>query len=316
MALVNVQFQIDDEQLIAGPQGPQGEPGLQGEQGLQGPQGPAGPAGSGGSSEIVDIMDFGGSLSGDNTAALNAALAHCIANQKTKIGFQKGFYRFNSAPNAIDGITLIGQGKTATYLVRDYSGNFLNFGGGFTGGGGAKDMGILAGAGTSGGYGLHLKGQDGVGSADWCTLEHLYISSNGGTFAVPIMIDGAGRTTPQGVRSVRIVNCDVFAGTAAAIWVANGVATFMDSVGTYPAGGTNGNVVIGTGSTIVSMSNMNIQGTLNLSDCLKITFQGHTISFIAASSASGVFCNGTRSNSGTYSNGMAGGTFVINMVPT
>lgn len=312
MALINLKLYIDDDQLIAGPQGPQGEPGLQGEQGLQGPQGPqgpVGPSGSGGSSDIVDIMDFGGSLSGDNTAALNAALAHCIANQKTKIGFQKGFYRFNSAPNSIDGITLIGQGKTATYLVRDYSGNFLNFGGGFTGGGGAKDMGILAGAGTSGGYAIYAYGQDGVGAADWSTFDSLYVSSNGGTFAFGFVLDGNLRTSPQGVRSVRVTNCDFFAGTSGAMNIYNGVAFFADNVGCYPAAGSSGDVYIGGGSTlalksnILTLSNFNIHGTLNISNSLKGTFSGHVINFAGVSSASQWFVTGTKA--GSVSNGLS-----------
>lgn len=58
MALVNVQFQIDDEQLIAGPQGPQG---IQGEQGIQGPQGEqglTGPAGSGSVQGVVSLITY------------------------------------------------------------------------------------------------------------------------------------------------------------------------------------------------------------------------------------------------------------------
>jgi hypothetical protein len=333
MALVNLQFQIDDAQLIPGPQGPQGLQGPQGEQGEQGQAGPqgysaydlavldgfngtvtewleslVGAPGTGGSGDILDIMDFGGSLTGDNTAAFNLALAACVANNKTKIGFHKGFYRFNSAPDAIDGVTLVGQGKTASYLVRDYSGNFLNFGGGFLGGGGAKDMGILAGAGTSGGYAIHAYGQDGVGAADWATFDGLYVSSYGGTFGFGFVLDGNLRTTPQGVRSVRLLNSDFFAGTSGAMNIYNGVAFFADNVGTYPAGGTNGDVYIGGGSALTQKSNIlcldnfNIQGTLNISNSLKGTFSGHVINFIGASSASQWFVNGTKS--GSVSNGL------------
>lgn len=45
-AIAFIQEQIDDIQLIPGPQGPQGEPGLIGPQGLQGEKGPMGPEGS------------------------------------------------------------------------------------------------------------------------------------------------------------------------------------------------------------------------------------------------------------------------------
>lgn len=290
MALVNVQLQIDDEQLIPGPQGPQGEQGIKG---AQGPQGIQGPAGSG-SSQSINIMDYGGTTSGDNTPALNAALAACVTLGKRSIEFPAGFFSFQSQPNLINGIKLIGQSKTGTYLVRDYSGNFLNFGGGFLADAGVKHMGVLAGAGTSGGYALHLPGQDGVGSADWATFEDIYLSSNGGTFDVGLLLDGQLRTTPQGVRSVRIKDCDFFAATVSAIQVHNGVALFMDNVGTYPAGGTNGDVIVSSGSTIVCMENMNIQGNLIISNSQKVTFNGHLIGLNISANASKCFITGTK----------------------
>jgi hypothetical protein len=364
MAFVNVQFEIDDQQLIPGPQGPQGIPGLQGTQGIQGdtgekgdtgdtgpqglqgeqgpdglqgiqgiqgaqgeqgiqgitgatgaqgPQGIQGPPGSG-SSSAINIMDCGGTTSGDNTTALNTALAACVTLGKRAIEFPCGQFSFSSQPNAINGIRLIGQGKTSTYLVRNYPGNFLKFAGGVLGGGGTRDISVLAASGTSGGYGIHQFGNT-TETCDFATFENGLISGNGGTFAVPLMIDGVARTSPQGVRDIRVRNFDVFAGTSAAIWIANGVGIYLESVGTYPAGGTNGDVVIGSGSTVINMSGMNIQGSLTMSSCSKICFQGHTISFVAASTASGVFVNGTRFSAGTYSNSMAGGTYVINMVP-
>lgn len=273
-----------------------------------------GVTGTGGYCPGIDINDHGGTLTGDNTPALNAALTAAAAAGKSTICFHKGKYYFNSAPDQINGITLQGEGKTATYLVRSYSGNFLMFAGGTLGGGGLRDISVLAGAGTSGGYGIYLYANSSV-TPDLATIERGLVSSDGGTFGVPLFIDGTARTSPQGVRGVRITNFDFFAGTSAAVWVANGVAVFMDNIGTYPAGGTNGDIQITSGSTIVSMSNMNIQGKLILDNCLKITFQGHMISFQASGSASGVFVNGTRSSTGTYSNSMPGGTYVINMVP-
>ena len=273
------------------------------------------PSVSSGSSNAINIADFGLTTTGDNTPALHAALDACVAQGKRIIEFPCGTFGFDTAPRPINGIMLRGQGLTSTYLVRKYSGNFLNFGGGFLGGGGCSDMGVLAGAGTSGGYGIYCPGQTAVGSNDWGIFKHLYISSAGGTWAVPFMIDGQLRSSPQGTRDLRILGVDCFAGTSAGMWIANGVGVTLDSVGTYPAGGTNGDLVIGSGSTVINMSNMNIQGTLNLSNCSKIAFTGHMNNFSAASTASGVFANGTRSASGTYSNAMVGGSCVMNLVP-
>jgi hypothetical protein len=196
MALINVQLQIDDEQLIPGPQGETGPQGEIGPQGEQGPQGIPGTSGSGGLG--VSIMDFGGTLSGDNTPALNAALAHCVTNNKRIITFPEGFFGFSSQPNPINGIRIVGQGKTATYLVRNYSGNFLLFSGGTLGGGGLEDIGVLAGSGTSGGNAIHLVATP-TETPDLSTFEKILVSSDGGTFAFPFLLDGNLRTSPQGI---------------------------------------------------------------------------------------------------------------------
>jgi hypothetical protein len=288
MALVDVKLFIDDSQLIPGPQGEQGAAGPQGDPGPQGIQGPSGSGGMG-----VSIMDFGGTLTGDNTPALNAALAACASNNKRVIEFPSGFFSFLSPPNPINGIVLAGQNKTGTYLVRDYSGNFLNFSGGTLGGGGLEDLGVLAGAGTSGGYGIYYYGSS-IDAPDYGTVRNLYVSSNGGTFAVPLMIDGQERLSPQGVRNIRITDSDFFAGTSASIWIANGVGVYLDNIGAYPAGGSSGDVQVTSGSTLVSMTNMNIQGVLHIASSSRVTVSGHMTGLSISSNSSKCFVIGTK----------------------
>jgi hypothetical protein len=283
MAQVPVLLSIDDEMLIPGPQGDEG---------------PRGPSGIG---DSLDIMEYGGTTTGDNTAALNEALADCVTLGKRMISFPAGMFGFSSQPSAIDGIRIVGQGKTATYLVRNYSGNFLKFGGGLLGGSGLEDLGVLAGSGTSGGYGIHLVGSS-TETPDFSTFKSLLVSSGGGTFAFPFLLDGSLRTSPQGVRNVRVSNSDFFAGTSGAAQIYNGVAVYMDAVGCYPAGGTSGTLYVQGGSTIICMTNMNVVGELNLQSLSRLTFSGHVSSFYGASSASQCFVIGTKS--GSVSNSM------------
>lgn len=306
---IQIKVHFDDAQLPSGGQGLSAyqlavQSGFDGTvtewlQSLVGPKGDKGDKGENGqsgsvSSNALSILDFGGTTSGDNTPALNAALAECEASGRRVIEFPAGMFSFSSQPNAINGIRIIGQGKTASYLVRNYSGNFLTFAGGTRGGGGVENIGVLAGTGTSGGYGLYLVGNS-TATPDYSLLNNLYVSSAGGTFAVPLMIDGQARTSPQGVRDIRIQNSDFFAGTSAAIWIANGVGIYLDSVGTYPAGGTNGDIQVGSGSAIISMSNMNVQGTLVLGAVSQLNFSGHLIDFNSTSAANKCFVIGTRS---------------------
>lgn len=311
MTLLNVQFQIDDSQLIPGPSAyvialANGFIGSETEwlESLKAPQG------TGGSSQAINIMDFGGTLTGDNTPALNASLAACVTQGKRVIEFPAGYFRFNSQPALINGIRIIGQGTTATYLVREYSGDFLRFGGGTLGAGALENVGILAGAGTTGGSGVLLT-VTASDRPDWASLRNVKITADGtggGTFSNGILLDGSQPVSPQGVRSVRISAVDVFACTQAAINVYNGVAIFMDNVGTYPAAGLTGDVYIGGGaaanlrSTLVCMNNMNIQGALHLLNCSKVTFSGHVIGFNGANTADKCYVTGTKDGGAVTNN--------------
>lgn len=289
MAQVPFTLYVDDTNLIAGPQGPAGAAGTNGTNGVDGADGAQGATGPAGSSSGMVYT----SVTGDNTTAFNAFLAAAVTAGEKTVSLKAETISFDSKPTIPAGIRIIGHSSSETVLVRNYSGDFIEFGAGFNGG--MARLALFAAAGTTGGVGLLLKATAST-SCDYASFEDLVITG-AGSYDYPLKVDGSLRTSPQGIRDLEFRNINLFAGTIAALYIINGVGINFFGLGAYPAGGTSGNVYIGGGSNTVNLYGANVQGELNLTSLQKLVFSGHIISLNSAGTASKCHISGTVSGS-------------------
>lgn len=278
MATLPVGLLIEDNLLIPGPPGPAG---------------PAGPQGEPGGGEAWRYTG----VSGDNKAAFDEFLADAVAAGVKRVRIGSGRFEFASKPTIPASMWLDGEGSRVTQLVRAYSGDFIEFGAAAGFGGGLQGVSLQAGAGTSGGGGLLVKAAA-AHSPDYAAFSDLVITNDqqggGGTWAFPLVVDGSLRSSPQGVRDLHFNNVNLFAGTSGALSVVNGVGVNFIGLGTYPAGGTSGNVYVNGGSNTVNFFGANVQGELNLSNLQKLIFFGHLISMNTAGTASKCYIVGSQ----------------------
>jgi hypothetical protein len=171
--------------------------------------------------ENVSILDFGGSPEiADNSTALNDAVDYCIANGMRRIYFPGvERYNFTQAPNPFTvGIFLEGDGPRA-FLCRNYTpaattspfliwtGEYADTDGSDNKNGGMRNIGVLAGSGTSSGTAITVEddGDSLVQRPGWVRFENIVISGDG-TFAFGMRIDGKDQVTPgsQGIRNTAL----------------------------------------------------------------------------------------------------------------
>jgi hypothetical protein len=277
MIQVPVYIDIPEEQLIPGPQGIQGDPGADG---------------------INSSAWKYTSVPGDNKAAFQAFIADAVAAGVKSVSIGAEWIEFHSKPDIPAGMRITGENSSESALVRCYSGDFIQFSSGFNGG--LHKLAIYAASGTSGGAGLLLRATASL-SPDYSSFSDLVITG-AGTWAWPLFIDGTQRASPQGVRDLDFRNINLFCGTLGALQIANGVGVTFTGLGAYPAGGSSGNVYIGSGSNTVNLIAANVQGELNLVNLQKLVFSGHLISLNSAGSASKCHISGTHGGGAIVNN--------------
>jgi hypothetical protein len=228
---------------------------------------------------------YGGVVGGDNTPALNAA----IAAQETELVVGRGSYLFNSKPNAIGhDMKIVGQGVSASVFVRNYvpanqddtlllfNGQDGPFGGGVFG------LQIDAAVGD-GGVAIYLYGASQTKRAALMNFRDIWVSSNHGKlWNRNLVINGlAIPDTPSngGIRDLRFDNCYFFGSQGNGVEIWNGKNVWMIGGGIYNAAAGGGLAVCGGGATTRSEKihvNMSIGGQINLNNTNDFHFYGAT----------------------------------------
>lgn len=178
------------------------------------------------------------------TPAWNAAVDTLKASLTDKtITFSAGQCLFNSQPVPLeDGVSVVGQGKSATLLIRNYSGTFITVYGQGTH---IRDLTVYAAAGTSGGVGLHAVSSNLIGPGGNHVFSHLWITGNG-TYSYTLYLEGWQRTiAPIGMRTVFMLDVTLFNATswAAQWWGCVGCEWFGGGV--YQGFGTTQAIAVG-----------------------------------------------------------------------
>jgi hypothetical protein len=202
---------------------------------------------------VIDLKAYGAIPNGpisngpDCTPALNSAIAAALAGDDKTIHVPAGQWMFMTPPNPISGgIRIIGEGKSDTVLTRAYSnGEFLVI---VQNGSEVKDLTLWAGPGTSGGIGIHMIADNAPnGAGGNHVIEDIWITSGtGGTWAIPIYLDGLNRTiAPHGIRAVTLRDVNVFNATSWAMEWWNTVACEWYGGGAYQGAGTTQSIAVG-----------------------------------------------------------------------
>lgn len=192
----------------------------------------------------ADITDFGAISGGpDTTPAWNAAVTAASNSTDRTIRIPAGNFYFYSAPLPLPtGTRVVGESKSLSVLMRNYSGgDFIVMVGQ---GSALRDVSLYAVAGTSGGIGLHAVSNNTTAGGNH-TIEDVWITGSG-TWALPLFLDGDQRTNPPiGIRCVSLRNVHIFNATwyAAELW--NCVSCEWFGGGIYQGYGTNQTLVIG-----------------------------------------------------------------------
>lgn len=159
--------------------------------------------------ESANAAQFRGVCDGitDDTQAFNDQIAAQARSRDRVIEFPSAQCAFYSQPDPIyNGISLVGQGKSSTVLIRKYSGTFLTVRGN---GSRIQDLTIYADAGTSNGFGIFLVADNNSVGGNH-VLRSIWVTGNG-TWGIPIFLYGTERTIPPiGIRTVTAYDVSVF----------------------------------------------------------------------------------------------------------
>ena len=214
---------------------------------------------------MVNFKDFGGvpnQFGVDMTPFFNCALNYVKANQLRAIYIGYGWYWFQTQPQSIDfPVTIYGDGKGRTYLIRYYTATSASQGPlTFLAGANSasvRDLAVVAGQGSVHGAAISLVA-NATNSPSFMFFSDLYLSADPtGNWDYTVYINGVLKNQdPIGVRDLDFHNCSVF-GAANGAMLLDGVVGFnFIGGGTFPAGG-----VLGTqGLVVVSPS---VDGSLN-----------------------------------------------------
>jgi len=203
---------------------------------------------------LISMKEFGALpdlTSVDVTPSFNCALQYAKANGLRAIYFPRGSYFFNTPPQSIDfPITIIGDGKGITGLIRNYaassaSNGLLTFLSGSSNSS-VRDLGIVADKGTSHGSAISIVASENT-ALGYFLFSNLYLSAwSGGNWDDTVHIDGTARTTstvgsePIGVRDLDFQNCSVFGAARGAMWLDGVVGFNFIGGGIIQAGGVDG----------------------------------------------------------------------------
>ena len=172
---------------------------------------------------------------GDATPAFDAAVAQlCASPDDRELRLSAGRYVFNTAPQQIScAVTIEGQGKGATVLVRDYSAStFLYWTiGGDQGGGGVKNLNILSGPNTHGGIAIYVQAKQDINCNVTSYNRHSFTIDNvligrseigASDWYIPVYMDGSqnpgNNGCAPGLRGIDVFRTSVAAYTVGAFW--------------------------------------------------------------------------------------------------
>lgn len=185
-------------------------------------------------------------------------------------------------PAKLSGITIEGVGSPMFMPDFKFGDVFRWDGSGGHIGGGMSGCAILLapGVGAFNGYGIHVEGDefqpDGIRFTD-ITISALDDQSS---WYAPVHINGAARTSPQGVRSCTMQNVQAFCAHGVGMYIANAVQWTIDNVGCFCAmgdeGGTlwiSGGGAPGTNSIQLSINRF-AADRLRVQNCSHVALQG------------------------------------------
>lgn len=272
----------------------------------------------------VNIEDFGGSTAiADNTAALNAAAAYCVAKGRRRIYFPgRSQYYFTSAPDAFTCGIILESDSPRTWLIRNYSpvDDFTPFlqwkGGAFLNtddksGGGLRDIGVYANDGTMHGCAVVVTAPSTANVTQlpgYMSFENVVISG-GGTWGSGVFLDGSLNQDAggQGIRDIKIDGITIFKCTNVCMQITNGVHILGDKIATFPETNAVAINVTGSGTALtnsndVVLSGLDCSGDVAVQNAVDVVISGivrGNVDIIATATRS-IF-NGVQT--GSYTNG-------------
>ena len=194
------------------------------------------------------------------TAAINKAIAVANAFEiGMRFNIPRGTFVFATQPIDIEApIHLRGQGKNATYLVRDYTAATANIGlfnlraGASTAATGCTIAGMLIGTGTNrtGGSLISLVAPSSGDGPDYCLFDDLRLTNSQGLGGLgngpdyPFYVDGSARLSPLGVRNTWVTNSIIFGGALGSAYMRSANGMHFVATDTSSSGSVSGKIVL------------------------------------------------------------------------
>lgn len=226
--------------------------------------------------KIIHIEDFGGAGDGvtdNSTPLVNAIAAASASGQSGEVWFMNGNYLFNSAVNVLGKVTLRGNGKNSTRLIRNFTAGsdsvgLLNYNG-YTAS--VCNMAMQTASGVTGGCLISLVASATAASPDFSLFDNLYLTYGAiNTYANCVYINGSARTDNIGVRDVTFRDCDMFGGTTGTVYADTTVNLRLHG-SFFKGGSTSGKITItgtGTNDSYYTYIDGNDLDGLSLNKCI------------------------------------------------
>jgi len=179
----------------------------------------------------------------NDTPALNAQILSASTSRDKEIVFPAATCVFMSQPVALrNGVSLIGQSKSLTVLLRKYSGSFLTV---YNQGTRIENLTIFADQNTNGGYGIYMVSDEVNGAGGNHVIRSVWVTGSG-TWGIPVFLYGSNKTNnPKGIRTVVAYDLSVFNATFWAFECWDCVGFEWYGGGAYQGFGTTQSVAIG-----------------------------------------------------------------------
>lgn len=219
-------------------------------------------------SNVATPLAFSGVCDGltDVTASWNADIAKLTASSTDKtLDIPAGNCVFRSRPVPLRlGVSIRGQGKSTTVLIRAYSAvndGFITI---YNQGSTIRDLTIFAAPGTHGGIGLYIESSDAAKGGNH-EIQNVWVTG-GGTWYIPMMAYGEISTTPPaGVRAILMNNVNLFNGTVWLLVWWDCIACEWIGGGAYQGAGSTSNIAVGGTRSEKNVINANISGAVTSS---------------------------------------------------